>query len=186
MRKSILIVDCQNDFISGSLACNNGEEAVENIIKLLNQNKDLKVYYSLDWHSENNKSFKINGGIWPVHCVANKFGSKLHEKFYKELKNQNHSPNNEELLFFKGKDDYVEQYSAYNAENIFGHKINDVLDKDVIVCGIASEFCVRETIEALIEKGFNVEVYLEGIGYVERKGHDETLTNLKGKEVKFI
>ncbi|MCS4526051.1 isochorismatase family protein [Clostridium botulinum] len=40
--------------------------------------------------------------------------------------------------------------------------MNEVLDKDVIVCGIASEFCVKETVEDLIRNGFNVELYIDG------------------------
>ncbi|KEJ00538.1 nicotinamidase [Clostridium botulinum A2B7 92] len=186
MFKSILIIDCQNDFISGSLACDNGEIAVKNIINLLNINKDLKVFYSLDWHSENNKSFKINGGIWPVHCVANRFGAKLEESFYKELQHKNHSPNNKKILFLKGKNDYIEEYSAYEGENILGNKINEVLDKDVIVCGIASEFCVKETVEDLIRNGFNVELYIDGVAYVNKKEHEKTLNNLREQGIKFI
>ncbi|RFM21682.1 isochorismatase family protein [Clostridium botulinum] len=168
MFKSILIIDCQNDFISGSLACDNGEIAVKNIINLLNINKDLKVFYSLDWHSENNKSFRINGGIWPVHCVANRFGAKLEESFYKELQHKIIHLIIKNIVF-KRKNDYIEEYSAYEGENILGNKINEVLDKDVIVCGIASEFCVKETVEDLIRNGFNVELYIDGVAYVNKK-----------------
>ncbi|EJO5347589.1 isochorismatase family protein [Clostridium botulinum] len=186
MCKSILIIDSQNDFVSGSLACYNGQKAVKNIINILNNNKELKAFYSLDWHSENNKSFKINGGIWPVHCVANKFGAELDKSFYKELKYEKHSPDNKEILFLKGKDDCIEEYSAYEGENILGEKINKVIDKDIIVCGIASEFCVKETVEDLIENGFNVKLYVDGVGYVDKKEHEKTLNSLTKKGVKLI
>ena len=49
--KEILIVDCQYDFIDGSLACGHSEEAVKNIISFINTNPDAKIFYSADNHS---------------------------------------------------------------------------------------------------------------------------------------
>ena len=59
----LIIVDCQYDFIDGSLACSHSREAVRNIIAFANAN-DVECMYTSDWHSKTNKSFKINGGIW--------------------------------------------------------------------------------------------------------------------------
>lgn len=75
MSKSLIVVDCQYDFIDGSLACINAENAVAENIDYINKNPGLNVYYSCDWHSESNKSFKRHGGIWPDHCVAGQKGS---------------------------------------------------------------------------------------------------------------
>ena len=61
--KTLIVVDCQNDFISGSLACLNAEEAVEYIVKYINDN-DVRVVYLLcsealktfgDWMSSQTK-----------------------------------------------------------------------------------------------------------------------------------
>ncbi|WP_027624269.1 isochorismatase family protein [Clostridium lundense] len=186
MGKSILVVDCQNDFITGSLACTNGEKAVENIIKLINNNKDSVVVYSCDWHKESNKSFKINGGIWPIHCVKNTDGAKLHNKFYNEIENYVQSPLKEKNIFYKGIDDVVEEYSAVNAKNIEGKSIEGKMSNEVIVCGIASEFCVKETIKELLKKGFNVSVYKEGVAYVEENGHREVFEELMRLGVEII
>ncbi|CBZ03024.1 nicotinamidase [Clostridium botulinum H04402 065] len=89
-------------------------------------------------------------------------------------------------MFLKGRNDHIEEYSAYEGENILGNKINEVLDKDVIVCGIASEFCVKETVEDLIRNGFNVELYIDGVAYVNKKEHEKTLNNLREQGAKFI
>ena len=92
MNKSLIVVDCQYDFIDGSLACINAENAVKNIIDFINENPKLNVYYSCDWHSENNKSFKRHGGIWPDHCVQNKRGSEIHKDFYSKIKKKKTDP----------------------------------------------------------------------------------------------
>ena len=54
----LIIVDCQYDFIDGSLACSHSREAVRNIIAFANAN-DVECMYTSDWHSKTNKSFKI-------------------------------------------------------------------------------------------------------------------------------
>ena len=65
---SLIIVDCQYDFIDGTLACKHSHEAVEAIIHFLNTH-EVKALYTSDWHRPSNQSFKRNGGIWPDHCV---------------------------------------------------------------------------------------------------------------------
>ena len=55
----LVVVDCQNDFIDGSLGCYHSKEVVENIVKYIKENK-IKPVYSMDWHSKENKSFKEN------------------------------------------------------------------------------------------------------------------------------
>lgn len=62
--KTLVVVDAQNDFISGSLACQGSESALENIVKLIENDRDMAVVYTADWHSKSNESFKENGGIW--------------------------------------------------------------------------------------------------------------------------
>lgn len=66
---SLVIVDCQYDFIDGSLACSGSHEAVAYLIDFINRH-EVEVLYTSDWHSPTNQSFTVNGGIWPIHCVA--------------------------------------------------------------------------------------------------------------------
>ena len=67
---SLLIVDCQYDFIDGSLACEGALEAVDSAVAFINARPDVATLYSVDWHSPANRSFLPNGGIWPPHCIA--------------------------------------------------------------------------------------------------------------------
>jgi len=186
MEKSILVVDCQNDFINGSLSCLNGDEVVKNIVSFINLNENAKVFYSCDWHKKSNKSFKVNGGIWPVHCVENTLGSRLHQEFYENVKKRNQSANNKKNIFFKGMDDCIEEYSAFNAKNYLYENLNEKLKGNIIICGIALEYCVKETILQLLNNGFNVYLYLKGVGYITKEGYEDTLTYLKDIGVKFI
>ena len=57
---SLVIVDCQYDFIDGSLACSGSHEAVAYLINFINRH-EMEVLYTSDWHSPANRSFKVNG-----------------------------------------------------------------------------------------------------------------------------
>jgi len=56
MIKVLIVVDIQNDFISGSLGVPNGKEIINPINKLVKQNWDL-VVYTMDSHPINHISF---------------------------------------------------------------------------------------------------------------------------------
>lgn len=56
--KTLIIVDAQVDFISGSLACKGSDEALKHLVKLIESSPDMAVVYTADWHSPTNGSFE--------------------------------------------------------------------------------------------------------------------------------
>lgn len=70
---AVVMVDVQNDFISGSLdvrkcpASQNGEEIIDPINNLLNTVQFEAIFYSLDWHPIDHVSFIENVHNRPVH-----------------------------------------------------------------------------------------------------------------------
>src|SRR5450759_6035773 len=74
---ALVIVDMQNDFITGSLAVPGGAE----VIPVLNRYIDtftrqhLPVIATRDWHPKSHRSFRESGGVWPAHCVAASAGA---------------------------------------------------------------------------------------------------------------
>ncbi|CAL8144769.1 unnamed protein product [Orchesella dallaii] len=69
---ALVVVDVQNDFISGSLALKNspakqdGAEVIGPINRMLNDVTFNKVFYSMDWHPENHISFVENVHLWKL------------------------------------------------------------------------------------------------------------------------
>ena len=182
----LLVVDCQYDFIDGSLACGHSVEAVDNIVDFINSHPDIKVYYSADFHSPNHCSYSQNGGTWPVHCQANTRGAEIHENFYNDVKVKNPSQRpNENNIFYKGQNDSLEEYSAFEAKNKLGQKLCDIIGENIIVCGIASEFCVRESVLALLKSGRNVEIIANSLSWVDEENHKKNINELKSMGVKI-
>ncbi len=181
---SLVVVDAQNDFIEGSLAVQNGMEATEAIVDFMNKHPEMHVFYTADCHSPQNQSFKENGGIWPVHCVEGTEGAEIHPAFT-TVENPEQRPS-EKNIYHKGKDDVIEEYSGFAAQAENGDYLHEVIRSDVVLCGFASEFCVKETALTLVEAGYDVRLLADGVGYVDHDNHIETILDLEKNGITLI
>ncbi len=173
----LIIIDCQYDFIEGTLACRHGKEAVQFLIDWMDKNPEIRPLYTSDWHRTSNASFSANGGSWPVHCLQNTKGAELDSLFY-HIKEKEKQPGRENR-FFKGQADAPEEYSAFYAVNEEGRRLCDVIPQKVTVGGIASEYCVRETVMDILKSGRKVSLLTNGLGWVREENHRSTLKELK-------
>ena len=188
---ALVVVDMLYDFIDGSLACQNADNAIKETLKFIDaqtkgQGGDehemldtFPILFIRDHHPADHSSFKEQGGIWPVHCVAGTRGGEIHEALMPHVR--------EELTFDKGCDKEVEQYSGFeginNAEQSLGEVLELLDTTDVYVCGIATEFCVRNTCEDLLKAGFKVHLLSECIAYVDHDGHVKALDEMRANGI---
>ena len=79
---ALIVVDVQNDFAdpNGSLEVAGGEDTIAFINDEIAAAAAAKavVVYTQDWHPASTPHFEKDGGIWPVHCVADSWGASLH------------------------------------------------------------------------------------------------------------
>lgn len=159
-KKTVIIVDCQKDFISGSMAVPGADEAVCAIVAylILNQDEIEEAVLTKDWHPVNHCSFKEYGGKWPTHCVQNTPGAEIDSRIMNVLKDLNIRY----FIFNKGCLSDVEEYGAFppGDGNVFPRN-------EIIVCGIAGDYCVKETVGNLIKKGHNPKILLKGIASID-------------------
>lgn len=192
MRNSALaVVDMLYDFIDGSLACQNAGNAVKATLDFIDsQTRGLggedheildtfPILFIRDHHPADHSSFKEQGGIWPAHCVAGTRGGEIHQDLAPYA--------SEELTFDKGCDKAVEQYSGFEGTNNAGQSLGEVLElldtTDVYVCGIATEYCVRNTCEDLLKAGFKVHLLKDCIAYVDLQGHTKALEEMAAEGI---
>jgi nicotinamidase-related amidase len=184
---ALVVVDMLYDFIDGSLACQNASEAVARTLEYIDsQTKGqggedheildtFPILFIRDHHPADHSSFVANGGIWPPHCVAGTHGGEIHEDLLPYAA--------EELTFDKGCDKEVEQYSGFDGVNAAGQSLGEILElldtTDVYVCGIATEYCVRNTCEDLLKAGFKVHLLSGCIAYVDYDGHLKALKEME-------
>ena len=183
---ALVVVDMLYDFIDGSLACQNAENAVKETLKYIDtQTKGqggeeheildtFPILFIRDHHPADHSSFVEFGGTWPSHCVAGTRGGEIHEDLLPYAC--------EELTFDKGCDKAVEQYSGFEGVNSAGQTLGEILElldtTDVYVCGIATEYCVRNTCEDLLKAGFKVHLLKDCLAYVELEGHFKSLKEM--------
>ncbi len=143
----LVIVDLQNDFMpGGALPVPGGDEIVAPI-------NDLAARFPLviatqDWHPEEHCSFAESGGMWPPHCVQRTWGAKLHAKF---------DMNRIHLIVLKGQHQDHDAYSGFQEttlkEDLLEHGI-----KRVFICGLATDYCVKQTAFDALKNRFQVFV----------------------------
>ena len=188
---ALVVVDMLYDFIDGSLACKNADNAVRNTLAYIDtQTKGqggeaheildtFPILFIRDHHPADHSSFKEQGGIWPAHCVAGTRGGEIHQDLAPYA--------SEELTFDKGCDRNSEQYSGFEAVNNADQPLSEVLElldtTDVYVCGIATEYCVRNTCEDLLKAGFRVHLLKDCIAYVDIDGHKKAIEEMAAKGI---
>lgn len=174
-----LVVDMLYDFIDGTLACGNAENAVHEVVKYINAHPEERVIYITDYHPANHSSFADYGGIWPVHCVQGTHGGAIHEAFYTDVINPANRPDPARNIFRKGEQVDKEQYSGFESVGPDGRLLSQCVGKDLVISGIATEYCVKNTLMEFLNAGHNIELLVPGLGYVDKKGHDETMKELE-------
>lgn len=143
---ALLVVDVQNDFAdpSGNLYVQGGEEAIEFINEQIAAAADAgaTVAYTQDWHPESTPHFQKDGGVWPVHCVADTIGAAFHP----DLKLL------DDAIFIKKGVGGEDGYSAFTVRDpVSGEETRTGLAdqlggiESVVIVGLALDVCVKET-----------------------------------------
>lgn len=178
---ALIIVDMQNDFLPGGAL---GVPEGDKIIPVVNQyirlfsSQNLPVFFSRDWHPEETKHFKQQGGPWPPHCIQNTKGAEFHPDLY--------IPDDAEILS-KGMDPRYDGYSAFDARNKEGKKLPDLLkDRDIstfYIGGIATDYCVRATSLDALKQGFDVYVLMDAIKGVNPEDSRKAVEEITGQGI---
>ena len=170
---ALIVVDMQNDFADpgGSLYVRGGEE----VVPLVNREIELAaaaratVVYTQDWHPESTPHFAKDGGIWPVHCVMGTWGAEFHPQLHVE---------GEVVRKGSGGEDGYSGFSTRDPES--GEErpteLEDLLRRrgirKVVVGGLATDYCVKETVIDAAERGFQVALLAEAVRAVELEPGD--------------
>lgn len=153
MRQALIIIDVQKDFCEeGILPANDTKSLIEPLNKCINWawNNNIPSIFTRDWHPADHCSFNTQGGPWPPHCVQGTSGAEFAEGLilpksfivvdiekYPDLRNSG--------------------YSAFENTNL-----NSILQDrgitDVLICGIATDYCVRATAIDAVQNGYTTIV----------------------------
>lgn len=163
-RRALIAVDVQNDFCpGGALAVPRGDEVVAPLNRLIKEflARGYVVVKSRDWHPAVTKHFAQHGGAWPVHCVQQTHGAEFHPQLLDDPRIQ---------IVSKGTGDR-DNYSAFDETDLAAllrkHNIEEVW-----VGGLATDYCVKQTVLDALREGFKVKAITEAMRPVEMKRGD--------------
>ena len=172
-RTALLVVDVQNDFADprGSLAVTGGTEviAVANAEIAAARSAGALVAYTADWHPATTPHFSKDGGTWPVHCVADTWGAELHPDLVVDGPIVRKGVHGEDgYSGFSTRDPNTRaRTSTELAALLRDHDI-----RDVVICGLATDYCVKETALDAIGEGFATTVLVAGVRAVDLEPGD--------------
>jgi nicotinamidase/pyrazinamidase len=156
--KALLIVDFQNDFTpGGALAVPEGDRIADRVNQLAASGQFDLVVATRDWHPRDHGSFEENGGPWPVHCVQGTEGAELHPALDRSKI---------DVVIDKGKDAATEGYSGFEATEL-AELLREYDVDEVLVVGLATDYCVKNTALDALREGFTVTVDSSAVRGVE-------------------
>ena len=170
---ALIVVDVQNDFADpeGSLFVTGAPHVLTFINDEMRAARAGKapIVRTQDWHPPSTPHFAKDGGIWPDHCVADTWGAAFH-------------PGLAELGTVVRKGVGGEDgYSGFSVRDpISGVATPTGLDSilkdagvtDVVVVGLATDYCIKETAIDAIEYGFVCTVLTDGVAAVNLEPAD--------------
>ena len=166
-RRALIVVDVQNDFCpGGSLAVGRGDEVVAPLNRLIEEflGRGEPVYKSRDWHPPRTKHFADYGGTWPVHCVQGTRGAEFHKDLLDDPRVQ---------VVSKGTGD-ENSYSAFDGTTL-AEDLRRQGVREVWVGGLATDYCVKNTVLDALREGFSVRAVSDAMRAVNLRPGDGQL-----------
>lgn len=182
MDTALLVVDIQNDFCpGGALAVPNGDSIIAQVNKLLLEYPTS--VFTQDWHPRAHCSFASSKGLppfsldpesanqsilWPDHCVAGTSGADFHPALHSWKAR---------YILRKGTRQELDSYSAIMENDKktptgLAGLLSSLGVTKVLVCGLATDYCVKSTALDARRAGFEVTVVEDAVMGIDAKPGD--------------
>lgn len=195
--KALLLIDIQNDFVTGGALAVLGGDAVIPLANALQPRFEL-VVATQDWHPAGHGSFasshagrqpfeqtELHGlpqTLWPDHCVQNTPGAEFHPAL---------DQHRIEAIFRKGTNPALDSYSGF-FDN--GHRkstgLADYLRgrgvRQVYLAGLAADYCVYFSAKDALQEGFEVFFIEDATRAISAEGYQQARADLLQRGARFV
>jgi nicotinamidase/pyrazinamidase len=164
---ALMVVDVQWDFLpGGSLGVLGGDAVIPqlNACMAAFDARDLPVFLTRDWHPQDHCSFRAQGGPWPVHCVQDSRGAQWPPELLIPQRAR---------IISKATDRNVEAYSAFSGTSLL-IMLRELGVQRLFIGGLATDYCVHDTVLDARNHGFEVVVLTDAIRAVNVNAGDDT------------
>lgn len=186
-KKTLLIIDMQNDFVEGGpLAVQGALELAPTINRLMG--KFDSIVATLDWHPQGHVSFAsshkghsvgdmvevrgVQQVLWSDHCIQDTYGSAILDAIETE---------NVTMFVQKGTSIEVDSYSAFfdndkSSSTGLVDYLREIGTEELTIVGVALDYCVKYSVLDALSEGFRVKVVTDATAGVEVRPGDSERT----------
>lgn len=183
MRKALIVIDLQNDFMPGGTLAVSGSDQIVPVINHILLGFELIIAVR-DWHPSEHVSFaenhpghkigevinlnRITQILWPAHCIAGTKGAEFSPGL---------NISRVDKIINKGVDPGIDSYSCFwDNEHLRQTELHAYLQKqevtDVYLAGIATEYCVKYSVIDAVSHGYKTNVIIDACRGIELKKGD--------------
>lgn len=183
--KVLVLIDCQNDFITGSLANLEAQKAIPNIINKIKNNTWDYIFLTRDTHDSNYLSSKEGKELPVEHCIENSKGWQIEKTILTALLENkiNYNIN------------YINKFTFGTTK--IGELLTNILkasedtnnEVDIEICGFCTDICVISNtlmLKAQLYNVANITVDAECCAGITPEKHKAALEVMKSCQIKII
>ena len=167
---ALIVVDAQNDFADpdGSLSVSGGDDIVPAIDGEIAKATvaDAFVVFTQDWHPKSTPHFAKDGGLWPVHCLADSWGAGLHPDLVvpQDAPRVRKGTNGEDgYSGFTMRDPTTGEETPTELDELLKARTIE----RVVVVGLATDYCVKATALDAVRLGYQTSLVTDAIAAVD-------------------
>lgn len=176
MKKILVLVDVQNDFIDGSLRNEDAIKTVPNIVDYINKFDGDVIYATKDTHDENYLNTPEGKKLPVVHCVNGTDGWQINNEVYRALVKA--MDRDIDLCFIEKP-----TFGSYNLVDTIAEDINEnARNIEIEICGFCTDICVVSNallIKAAFYDKANITVLKDLCAGVTPESHEAALTTMQ-------
>jgi nicotinamidase/pyrazinamidase len=173
--RALVVVDVQNDFADpgGSLYVSGAAAvvtAVNGLVGAAAAAGDV-IVYTQDWHPPSTPHFVTEGGVWPIHCVRDTWGAALHPDLAVAATGERVRKGTggaDGYSGFHARDPLTGTVTSTGLAELLRARAAD----EVVVVGLATDYCVKATAIDAVEAGFATSVHRDAIAAVDLEAGD--------------
>lgn len=173
MKKCLIVVDYQNDFIDGALGFENAINIKDNIIKKITEYRlrNDDIIFTMDTHSDDYLETEEGNHLPVIHCVKGTVGHEIQK----------------DISVLKSPKDKVFEKPTFPSLEL-GKYLEKKEYESIELCGLVSNICVISN--AIIAKSAlpNAHIFIDALATdsYDKNLHNKTLDVLEGLHIEVI
>lgn len=183
MKKILVVVDMQNDFVSGSLGSEEAKAIVPNVVKKIEEyknNKDI-IIATFDTHSDNYLSTQEGYKLPVKHCIEGTEGWELNEQILNSI-------DGGKKHYYITKDSFGTLKLVKKIKKLLADASENLNDYQIELVGLCFDICVVSN-AIVLKSAFpetKIVVDLSCTAATSKEAFDATKTVMKSCQIDMV